>query len=220
MKACYFGDFRLWREARKPTASHVRGFPPQTHLGVDQAQAAVIGNSENIATRVEVTTFGRPHPSYYTQEAWTAVKRKISTGLNARASRAHPLCWIADTTPGGVLTMGGGQILTFGVAHNLVAGDRVLVRRSGVGLYAIRTVQMVITSLQVGLTTGLSPYLAMAGDNVFRISSLWDPLYFAGMPPVPAQGGAKGDYYAPELMFAFEGAPTTEWDRITVDLDT
>ncbi len=220
MKACYFGPLRLWREARYPVVPSGRGHPLQTHVGVDQPKGMIVGNSGNILVRADVCTFGRPHPTYYTQEAWIGLTRKLQMALDALAGEAHPLAWVSDTTKGGTVLIAGGLTIVTTTAHGLVAGDRVLVRRSPSSAYAVRTVQTVPDTVTVNLSTNLSPLTPMAGDDVLRISSLWDPMWFDAMPEVRPSGGSKGHYYSPEIHFTFQGSPVTEYHRVDVDLDT
>jgi hypothetical protein len=225
-KFCLFGDMRLWREARYPTpAAPQRGHAIQTHLGLDQKRALLVGRSENLVRNLSVCTFGRPHPTYYNQEAWISLKRKIERTFAGRMGAPSDLCWIADSSKGGVLVGGAGQVLDFGaVAHGLAIGDVLVVVHAttpetpGVAPYVIRTVQSVPTAFVVHVSANVAPFALVAGDRAWRVSSRWTDVWAVGMQPVAVRPG-KGDYFAEELHFDFMADDVTTYDRIASSLD-
>lgn len=228
-KRSYFGNLPMWSHARTPAPSEERGNPVQVGLGVDQDVALHVPRSPNVTGGIEVVTYGAPHPTYLTQEAWTAVKAKMRMALRPRMGYGFPLVWCADDSLDRVVQSGGGLTYTMTANHGWVIGDRLYFFRTvtepastlaNMSLFGWGVVAAVpgaaIVTLDVDPST--SYYSPLAGDKVIRASSLWNPLYAQPIRPIAAQGGDSGDFYHPQITWPFAGVASTELHAVSVDL--
>lgn len=204
----FYGDFALWREGIDHEETDRRG-ALQVHQGADRDFALVVPASPNMTAQVEVRTLGAPHASSKDQKGWRSIAQALRVQLRGRASRGDPLVWVEDDTR--MKTVGSFASPTVtSAAHGFSNGDVVLIRRLGVGIYALGTVGSVaantfVLTLIAGSLSGIA-----ASDEIHLVEAYWYPMVFRELRATRADGG---DWYAPEVTYSFEGSASSTYSR-------
>lgn len=220
-KRAIFGTLRLWSHARTLDVTEDRGNPPQVALGVDQDRALVIPDSPNVAGGFEVVTWGGPVATK-TQAAWISQKAAIRAAVRARHRFGAPLVWVDDDAFDAEIASGSGTSYQTAAAHDFAAGDWLYLYRPTDGIaeadlkaYGWARVASIPPGPGTGIELETDPstddFAPEAGDVVVRVAALFTPLYI-GAPQFSRP--ARGDYYSPEVRWAFHGVPTTEIHRV------
>lgn len=228
-KRAYFGNLRLWSHARDNTRQSDRGNPVSVALGVDQDRAIHDPASVNRTGGREVRTYGAPHPTYLTQEAWTAVKDAAHDAIEARMGYGFPLVWCADDSLDSVVQSGAGTSIMAVGTPIFAANDYVFFHRPSTGTdraslhyfgwARVATPGSAGVAIIFATDPATADYAPEPGDKMCRVSHLWTPLYCQAIRPIGVQGGQRGDYYNPSIVWPFVGSPTTTIHRVSVSLE-
>ncbi len=224
-KRGWFGTSPLWSHLRRATPSEERGNPVDVVIGVDRAVATHLPFSPNVTGGVDVVTFGMANPGAQDQGGWDATKGAIRAAMRARMEYGFPLVLNADDALDRVVAGGAGDTYEFTVPHVFAVGDVLYfvrpssaVDRAALHEFGWARVTAIPSALEVELDADPSTddFGPEAGDRVLRVSSLWTPLFVVGAPQF---GMAKsGDHHSPEILWRFQGSPSTEIHAAAVDL--
>lgn len=207
----YYGDFRLWREGidylERPARAAVQEFE-----GVDQDLALVIPSSVNARLEVLVRTLGYPNPVQKDRAGFRAILRAVRAGLQARADRLDPLVWIEDDTTLRVLAAASPSLQTT-APHGYSTGDRLLIRRAGVGLWTLLAATVTGADTFTGsAVTGTQLHAIAAGDEVLRVDAYWVGMVAQPFPQ-PVEPRDEGDFWNPRVEYIFKGSGEHTYSR-------
>lgn len=210
MRRAYWGDLLLPTEMRAIVPALNRG-TLQTFQGVDRDRALIVASSPGISFSVDVSCFWEPE-SDFEKKGFRAREQAVHDALVARAYTPATLSWIESDEP--ARTVGGVAGLTITCAsHGLSTGDRVLIRRSGLGLSSVCTIA-VLTSNTFAITT--PSHSVQNGDNILRIEAYWPGCVFAAMAPMEPQ--EHGDYYSEAVSYTFSTSGSLTYRRTSITL--
>lgn len=204
----YYGDFRLWREAIAPEERYARTLL-QEFQGIDQARVLVIAASGNAGLDLEARCLGFPNPSAKNRKGWVAVKRALRLGMDARIHRTDPVVWVEDDTRSKAVTAYAPGTVT-APGNDAQVGDVILLRRAGVGLWSLATVQGIPVpgSLTILPVAGTTLHAIAAGDELHLVEAYWLGMVWRDFEP-------RGDagWYAKEVAYAFRGSGASSYAR-------
>lgn len=181
----------------------------QTFQGVDRTRGLVVPNSPNWLLNLEVITAVSPE-STYTKAAFRAREIATVNALVARSEAVAPVVWIEDSTKSKTVgSITGTTVTTTG--HGFSTGDRVLIRRTGLGLYSVCTVGT--TTSNTFVVSGAT-HTIQAGDDIHLIEEYHGEMAYTGSDAIQS----PGDYYTESWSHKFMGPGSTYYTRTTVTL--
>jgi len=214
-KRCYYGDLRLYSDARIPEEAPSRGLV-QKFQGWKAERALFVPTSPCHELTLTVRAFLKPVAATPTQVGFRGALQQHRKALWARSHLLHPVCWIGDDATERTVNSAGGAVIGVSAAHGFVALDYVLIRRDGLSLYTLAQVADVPDSTHITVPTAQQTHAVASGDKVLRVDLWWSGMVFDARAPVAGNLG-QPDFYAEEGVYVFQGGPTAEYARPAFD---
>ena len=210
-RLAFFGDLQLGTALRLMVPSWQRQ-GAQVYGGVDRTYSLATANSPSWLLELEVVSFWAPETDY-SKKGFRAREMAVSSALQARSEAAHPVVWVENSSNSKTVGSVVGATITSN-AHGFSNGDRVLIRRNGVGLYTLGSVSSVATDTFV-ITAILGSHTILAGDNIHLVEEYYGSCITRGMG---ALRPTTNDYYSEEVSFPFYSSGSATYARTSITL--
>lgn len=211
----YFGDVRLYQHGLEHVEDPQRQVL-QSFTGVDRERVLVIPASPNHGLGLEVKCFGAPNAASVTRKGLRAILRAMRELLESRSTRADPVVWVEDDSTLRVLSGVAGPLMT-SANHPYVVGDRLLIRRTGAGLWSLVSVLTTpgANTFTAAAVAGTVLHALQPGDQVLLVEGYWVGMVFQAMPRVDP---AEEDWWAAAISYRFLGSGTYTYARTTASV--
>lgn len=203
----FYGDLKLPTILRGLVPTIQRGVT-QTFQGADRTRGLVIANSPNWIASLDVMCFVSPETDY-SKKGFRSREMGLHAALIDRSEGYHPVCWIEDSSRSKVVGSYSAPTVTSN-SHGFSNGDKVLIRRAGVGLYTLSTVGGVTTNT----FTVSGAHAIQAADEIHLVEQAYSSMVFSDITPIRLS--PNGDYYTEEITYRFLGNGSTVYARTAV----